>query len=132
MSSKDTNETVNRAMASILRLDTEQKRASAYNFMIQDPAQFGLTADDVTGLPGQWSDSYGQVRSGMGFSAPQYETNLDRDRAFQFNQTQAGIRNGQADRRIGISQQNADRRRSSGGGRSAPKAFKAPGGFVLD
>lgn len=82
LTTKDSNDTVNRAVAAISRLDTPEKRASAYNFLLQRPAEFGLTADDVTGLPQEWSDTYGTVRGQMGYSLPQYEANQDRDRAF--------------------------------------------------
>lgn len=132
LSARDTNDTLTRAIASISRLDTDQKRASAYNFMLQDPAQFGLTADDVAQLPQEWSDTYGAVRSGMGYSVPQYETNLDRDRAFQHRQGQDGIRNGQAQQRIGISEKSANRPRSGGGGGRKTNTFKAPASFILD
>lgn len=124
LSTKDSNDTVARAVASIGRLDPI-KRASAYNFLLQRPAEFGLTAEDVAGLPQEWSDTYGTVRGQMGYSIPQYEANLDRDRAFQHRQAQDSVRNGQAQQRIGISRETSRRAGAKAG------AFKAPTGYTL-
>lgn len=116
-----------RAISAINRLPPEERQAAYADFM-SNPGKYGGV--DTAGMPSTYDPRYAGIMGSMGMSVPQYESNADRDRAFDHRVTTDTRRLGQGDARIAAS---ASKGKATGRRRGALRsAPKLPTGFILD